>query len=201
VSESEWPPSSNEMPDLGDRYSDTLLLQYIATSGYESLTPELHSFTVNIARLGDKAVREYRYASACLTAFVDAPGVDSVAGHTFLLRATDHLENCIDAIRRAEGFLSSRGFQSVSTPDQRDVLRKLHSGVRRLRNAIQHAERDIDNGRVAEGEPVWPAATTYGVFFAGKLVVYAELAALIVHLWELASAGVSAAAREDESLV
>jgi len=112
-----------------------------------------------------------------------------------------HLENCIDAIRRAEGFLSSRGFQSVSTPDQRDVLRKLHSGVRLLRNAIQHAERDIDNGRVAEGEPVWPAATTYGVFFAGKLVVHAELAALIVHLWELASAGVSAAAREDESLV
>lgn len=65
-----WPPSRNRMPDLGKR-SDDLLLRYIVAPDRESVSPELHWLVVSLARLADKAVREYRAASERLTAFVE----------------------------------------------------------------------------------------------------------------------------------
>ena len=86
------------MPDLGEDYLDTLLWQYIAASG--SLDGEFHSLVGNLARLSDKAIREYREAREYLTAFLETTGgVESIEGHTRLLRATDQLESCIDAGR------------------------------------------------------------------------------------------------------
>ena len=149
---SAWPPTSNGMPHLGDDYPDTLLWQYFIAS--ESLDGDLHSLAVNLARLSDKAIREYRAASDDLTAFLDTPcGVERLEGHTRLLQATDHLENCIDAIRRAEGFFDTPAFKRVTTAENWEMLKDLHRDLRKIRNSIQHAEGRFAESRIPEGDP------------------------------------------------
>jgi hypothetical protein len=189
--ESAWPPTRNGMPDLGAEYPDTLLAQYIAAS--ESLEGDFHPLAANLARLADKAVREYRAASHCLTGFVETPsGVESIEGHTLLLRATDHVENCIDAVRRAEGFFATPAFKGVTTQDNREMLKTLHKGVHDIRNSIQHADERFAQGRILEGEPLFPAMTSDCVYFAGEYLVYGEIAARVIIVWEMGAAGVSA---------
>lgn len=189
--ESAWPPTSNGMPQLGNDYPDTLLWQYFTAS--ESLDGDVHSLAVNLARLSDKAIREYRAASDDLTAFLDTPGgVESLEGHTRLLRATDHLENCIDAIRRAEGFFNTSAFKSVTTTENREMLKELHRVVHNIRNSIQHAEERFDEGRIPEGEPLLPAMTSDCLYFAGEYIPYAEIAALAIVMWQLANVGIKA---------
>jgi hypothetical protein len=192
--DSAWPPTANGMPDLpADDYPDTLLWQYVQAREPGSLEGELHSLAVNLARLSDKAVREYRAARGCLTAYVETPArVESLEGHMLLLQATDHLENCLDAVRRAEGYLSTRAFAAVVTPTQQAMLGDLHKGVRGLRNSIQHAEERFAECRVPDGDPLFPAMTNDCVYFAGGHVFYAEVAALLIIVWLLASAGVDA---------
>ncbi len=127
---SAWPPTSNGMPDLGNDYPDTLLWQYFTAP--ESLDGDLHSLAVNLARLSDKAIREYRAANDDLTAFLGTPrGVERLQGHTRLLQATDHLENCIDAIRRAESFFNTLAFQRITTEENQEMLKELHRPYRR----------------------------------------------------------------------
>jgi len=194
--ESRWPPASNGMPDLGDDYPDTLLWQYIAAS--ESLGGGFHSLAVNLARLSDKAVREYREASNSLTAFLETPGgVQSIKGHTLLLRATDHMENCIDAIRRVEGFFRTPEFQAVAAAGHREMLTELHAGVRNIRNSMQHAEARFAEGRIQEGEPVFPAMTSDCLYFAGEYILHAEITALVITIWQLAYAGVWAVSSQE----
>jgi hypothetical protein len=189
--ESAWPPVSNGMPHLGDDFPDTLLWQYFTAS--ESLDGDLYSFAVNLARLSDKAIREYRAASDDLTAFLCTPrGVERMEGHTLLLRATDRLENCIDAIRRAEGFFDTSAFKRVTTAENIEMLKELHLGVRRIRNSIQHAEDRFREGRIPEGDPLFPAMTSDCVYFAGEYIPYAEIAALAIMVWHLASVGIKA---------
>ena|ERR1700683_347483 len=126
-----------------------LLWQYFSSP--ETLDGDLHSLVVNLARLADKAVREYRAASDDLTAFLRTRrGVERLKGHTRLLRATDHFENCIDAIRRAEGFFDTSTFKDVVTAENREMLKDLHRGVRKIRNSIQHAQERFAEGRILE---------------------------------------------------
>lgn len=180
------------MPDLSDDYPDTLLWQYIAASG--SLDGDFQSLAVNLARLSDKTVREYREARDGLNAFLETPGgVESVEGHTRLLRATDHVENCIDAIRRAEGFFETSAFKGVTTVENRKMLQELHLGARNVRNSIQHGAERFAEGRI-KGEPLFPAMTSDCLYFAGEYMPYAEIAALVITVWELANIGVRAAA-------
>ncbi len=188
---SAWPPVSNGMPDLGDDYPDTLFWQYFTAS--DSLDGDLHSLVVNLARLSDKAIREYRAASDDLTAFLDTPrGVERLEGHTRLLRATDHLENCIDAIRRAEGFFNTSAFKRVTATQHGEMLKDLHRGVHDIRNSIQHAEERFAEGRIPEGDPLFPAMTSDCLYFAGAYIPYAEIAALAMTVRQLASVGITA---------
>lgn len=169
--ETAWPPTLNGMPQLGDDYPDTLYWQYIAASGSPDggLDCGLHCFAVNLARLSDKAIREYRAARDELTAFLGTPrGVELLKGHTHLLRATDHLENCIDAIRRAEGFFKTAAFEDVTSAEDRKMLKDLHRGAHDIRNSIQHADERFAEGRIPEGDPLFPAMTSDCLYFAGE---------------------------------
>lgn len=179
------------MPHVGDDYVDTLLWQYFTAS--ESLDGDLHSLAVNLARLSDKAIWEYRAARDDLTVFLRTRrGVERLKGHTRLLRATGHLENCIDAIRRAESFFYTSAFKSVTTAENREMLQDLHRSVRKIRNSIQHAEERFAEGRIPEGDPLFPAMTSDCLYFAGEYIPYAEIAALAMIVWQLANVGIKA---------
>lgn len=124
-----------------------------------------------------------------------------ISTSTSLLRATDHLENCIDAVRRVESFFDAPAFERVTTSQNRAMLKELHSGVHRIRNSIQHADERLAQGRIPEGEPLFPAMTTDAVYFAGECLVYGEITALVMMVWELAAAGVKAVTDEPLDLL
>jgi hypothetical protein len=189
--DSAWPPTRNGMTPLPyDDFPDTLLAQYIAASG--SLEGQYHSLAVNLARLADKAASEYRAASTCLDAFLETQGVASIEGHTLLLRATSFLENCVDTVARGEKCCSIPAFEAMTAPAYQQTLKKLHRGVRDLRDSIQHADERITKGQITVGDPLFPAMTTDALYFAGEYVFYGEIASLVMHLWYLARAGVDA---------
>jgi hypothetical protein len=202
-------PTSNEMPPLGCR-PDNLFLQYtiaLAFEGSDSLSREGRWFLANVSRLADKAVREYDACRSALDAFLagglrapsplSAPDARSVESLTQLLRAADHLENCIDATRRATRFLDTAAFRAWTTQENRTMLADLASGVQRIRNSIQHAEERLEKGRIPDGEPVFVALRSEGAYFAGDFLPYADLAALVIVLWEIAAGLIGAAATSD----
>src|SRR4051794_3169673 len=65
----DW-PDRNGMPDLGD-CSPNLFLQFAVGAAFEDeLSRDQHWFSANLARLTDKAIREYTAASRCLDEFI-----------------------------------------------------------------------------------------------------------------------------------
>ena len=198
TAESSWPPAANGMPPLPyEDFPDTLLAQYIGSSG--SLEGDYDALVVNLARLADKAVSDYRAARDCLDAFLQTPGVETPEGHTLLLRATGLLENCIETIARAETHFSSAAFKAITTAEQQQMLKDLHQGVRDIRNSVQHPDERLVEGRIPEGEPLFPAMTTDCIYFAGEYLMHGEIASLAMSVWYLAAAGVEAAEQDVSS--
>jgi hypothetical protein len=195
------------MPELVDCEPD-LFLRFAITALDEGMSREQHWFTANLTRLTDKAIREYEAARNCLGSFISGraeaearPGWESatvpIEVLSQLLMAADHLENCVDALRRAESFLKTTFFVDVvraTGHDYPEFLTELHDGIRNLRNAIQHADEHLAKGRVGEGSPVFISVGSDAIRFAGETVLHSELAAVIVTLRQMALAAIDAAA-------
>ncbi len=96
----------------------------------------------------------------------------TVEGMQALLRAADHLENCIDAIRRAARFLHLKAFDELTGKLDWSAMHALLDEPKRLRDAIQHAEERLRDG---EGEPFFIAVSSDGVRFAGEALFYSDL--------------------------
>jgi hypothetical protein len=83
----------------------------------------------------------------------------------------------------------------MATPDQLEILKTVHEGVRAMRHSIQHAdERIVKEQRVPEGEPLFPAISNDGIYFAGDHLFHGELAGTVIQVWLVAAAGIEAGA-------
>jgi hypothetical protein len=186
-------PNRNGMPHLGD-CSPNLFLQFALAAAFDDqLTRDQHWFSANLARLTDKAIREYNAASTCLDEFI--AGRASAAARSGwesatvpipvlsqLLEAADHLENCVDTLRRMHLFLLTEffvGLVQATGHDYPEFLNELHETIRKLRNAIQHADERLAGGGGSEHQPVFIAVGSDAITFAGESVLYAEIAAVI----------------------
>jgi hypothetical protein len=189
----EW-PDRNGMPNLGD-CSPNLFLQFAVAATFEDqLSRDQHWFSANLARLTDKAIREYNGASTCLGAFIAGRAAAAARSSwesatvpipmlSQLLEAADHFENCVDALRRMHLFLRTDFFVGIiqaTGHDYPEFLDDLHETIRKLRNAIQHADEKLARGDVSENQPVFVAVGSDAITFAGESVLYAEMAAVIV---------------------
>src|SRR5436190_17224270 len=119
------------------------------------MTHEQKWTLANHARLTDKAVREYNAAKESLTAFTTAAnsasapspvrGSSSVPVEAVqeLMRATDHLENCVNAAKRAgryhRHFLSYAGYDGAG-------IDELFMPIKEFREKIEHMDRDLQEG-------------------------------------------------------
>jgi hypothetical protein len=211
IPQGQWPPTRNGMPDLG-KYSADRFFRYVFAVSFEDgewLMGPHRWLLANLARLTDKAVREYQEAGACLDAYVDArakagahEGDFFAAGMPIealgrLLRAADHLEDCIDAVRRAAGFLDTQIFKNSLTPEQHRNHMSRQKAVVDMRNHIQHAEERLERGVAGrEGDPMFIAVHSDGVYFAGETLSYGELAARIISLWLIVTAVLSPPSEE-----
>ena len=204
-------PAANGMPPI-DCSPDRFLTFMSAGSfeGDEWLTHDEHWLTANLARLTDKAIREYEAASDSLGTFVHARtesearppdpiirrGNMPIPALAALLTAADRIENCVDALRRIDLFMRSKPFaDSIAASGHTyppPYVDELHEGVRLIRNRIEHAEEVLAKGKVGPGEPLFVAVGADGISFAGQSILYAELVALIVTAWMMVSAVIEA---------
>jgi hypothetical protein len=181
-----FPPTRNDMPELDAACTDDLFVRCWFALSFERedwLTGDEKWTLVNQARLTDKAVREYRAARECLSAFVDArpatpapdrtPGAVSVEAIQQFMRAADHLETCVSTVKRA-----SRFFYHAVEFAGRDpaIFDEVFLPLKRLRDNIEHADRDLKE-RGIEGEPLFVVVLAESVYFYGVEVPYLSLKA------------------------
>lgn len=127
-------------------------------------------------RMMDKAILEYEAARATFTEWVTTP--NNVMSPLF--RTIDHLETCVDSLHRASVFAERlRHLQSAPAIDRvRLPQDRERDQIRRARDAIQHADKDILAGRT--GEPAGQSATLFPLQdrfeVGGEEVAYASLA-------------------------
>ncbi|MEH3141775.1 MAG: hypothetical protein PGN37_16670 [Mycobacterium kyogaense] len=119
---------------------------------------------VHLTRLVDKAIREYNAAREAGRLF----GVQKIEGGSldmvpYLLRACDHLENCVDATHRAVEALQALRAAGVGTrspePNAESVRR-----IQEIRHAVQHtSHRLIDTDSLNKKRRPFGPQDPYGI--------------------------------------
>jgi len=147
-----FPPQVSDMPDLSGLYSKNILpwILNITIRAQGSTTHPLVAYTAGYVRLVDKAVREYELSRHALEEFVDG-GAESLSPY---FRAADHLENCLNATRRAIRYARRiRRDPDGLRVEKHEVPMKGEEGrVAAFRNATEHAEQQLGDGTLQEGE-------------------------------------------------
>lgn len=112
----------------------------------------------NFIRLVDKAVNEYKLAREYLVAEIrqERGEGDGPAGITYIyfIGVTDHLENCVNATRRASALferLNGEGTISEIPRETRRLLSRLAREVVQLRHVIEHIDEKIHSGEADAG--------------------------------------------------
>lgn len=142
-------------------------------------------------RLVEKAVLEYQESRTKLVAFF----ADGTADHEY--RAQDHFESCVQSLHRAMeylehlrrfGYKRGDGTPFIPKPRELEVLRdSIRDQVRDMRDAVEHLDRDILEGRLGETVKVgihlgWERAS-----LGGLTLGYADVARWITQLHEYAA--------------
>lgn len=165
-----------------------------AGTGYPD--PKADSLLTMLVRMTDKSVLEYEQARACLTEYVDerllpSPGREGVFHVSPLIHACDHLENCVDSLKRAYRFAEAllrspvaRNLTKSDLPREADRVR-----VTRLRDRIQHNDEVILNGE--PGDPIGIRVHGDSVDMGDDSISYVELARWLERMSQLSAKLVS----------
>jgi hypothetical protein len=181
-----YPPTQNEMPDLS-ALDNKLTLNRTLNGWFRQAGLEDHqakALWINYIRLVDQLVWEYNVARQSLQKYVDKPN-DLIS----LYRCTAHMETCINTIRRAILF-ARRMRKHRNSPNIYKLTILSDSEGKRLidmRNAIEHLEGYIREGKIVEGQPFFLLMQNDRVELLGEEIYYSELANWIKQLHTLAN--------------
>lgn len=142
-------------------------------------------------RLVEKVVLEYQESRTNLVAFL----ATGTADHEY--RAQDHFESCVQSLHRAMeyleqlrrfGYKRSDGTPFIPKPRELQVLRdSTRTQVRHMRDAVEHLDKDILEGRLQETAKVgihlgWEKAS-----LSSLTLGYTDVARWITQLHEYAA--------------
>jgi hypothetical protein len=177
------------MPDLSALERSGLLVRFAFWNAVFDLPVRGHAPAANLkhlVRLIDKSVVEYEALRRSLVAYTGRAD-DGVPYAMVYLRASNHIETCINALhrairlaklmQRAAPWLSIRNEELPRTPDVKRV--------ENLRHAFEHTSAFLADGRIPEGDWVMPHIWPEGVEFVGDEIRFAELAAWLRRLHAL----------------
>ena len=147
-------PKECKMPDLSyeDEYPLPLigyLIIQLLSGGDKKLSPELGAYRRIFVRLVDHAWNEYYQAKNELIAEIKR---DKSA---FMMEFTNHIETCINAVRRLF-ILLKRINNEESSPMIPDHLKDIlnNKTIIDIRNTIEHLDERIQKGKIPKGRPI-----------------------------------------------
>jgi hypothetical protein len=153
-------------------------------------TPRGLQIADGYVRLVEKTLLEYESARKEMLSFMADGALDSY------LRAQDHFETCVQSLHRAiiyldrlrrMGLRRSDGTHFVPRPSELEVLNQgVIRQVRDIRDACEHLDEDIINGKILEDAEVavhlgWKCAS-----LADKDICYHDISRWIIQLHHFA---------------
>jgi len=190
-------PSECKMPDLSglDSHLMTRLLVQLMI-GEPGLSPKTKLYRRNFVRLVDKALREYHKARELILAQIaemnrPAEEMSRDGRLLFIIRFPDHIETCINAVRRLYKLLERIKAEKESPGLPREVRRQaetIERPVVDMRDAIEHIDDVIRGDELAPGKPVMATVSENGdaVVASNYQLKFEELATVLRKMHEIA---------------
>ena len=188
-------PSECKMPDLSglDPLMNRLLVQLLV--GEQGLSQKARLYRRNFIRLVDKAIREYQETREVILAQIAemnrSPKEMSRDGRSiYLLRFPDHIETCINAVRRLYKLLERIKAEEESPILPREVriqIEKMGMRLINVRDAMEHIDDIIRKDELGPGKPVMAAGSENwdAVVMANYELKFEELAMVLRKMHEI----------------
>ncbi|MHC4475288.1 MAG: hypothetical protein ACYTEL_06575 [Planctomycetota bacterium] len=182
------------IPDLSElRELSTLAAMNCIFRGAGPKDHQTYALTLNFIRLIELSIREYESARGMVARFA---ATTKSAGFNYMVTASGNFEVCVDALKRAVNHLKRiRAHPHAPAslirllPRNTKVLTgRVEGQVTDMRNAIQHLEKDILEGRVVHGQALALFPGDDGIELGGQKILYTDLSDWLRELHGRASA-------------
>lgn len=189
-------PSECKMPDLSglDYLMNRLIIQ--ENFGKPGLSQKTRSYRINFVRLVDRALEEYHEARKLILAQIAemnrSPKEMSRDGRIlYLLKFPDHIETCINAVRRLYKLLERINAEKESLGLPRELRRQVETEkgtIVKIRGAIEHVDELIQKDEIAVGKPIMAAGSENwdAVVVADEEIKFEDLAMVLRKMHEIA---------------
>lgn len=149
------------MPDISDLnlLKEPLLVILIGLND-KGLTKKLGLHRRNFIRLVDKAIIEYLDARQELVKEIKEEKrtlAGQNSGQVYRFAFIDHLENCVNAVRRLLGILERLKTDTTSNVfprETRKLLQSIGKDIIDVRDVIEHMDEKVQDDQIGANEPV-----------------------------------------------
>ena len=178
------------MPDLS--HLETLipyLMTSLMTAGGEKLTEKERLYVRVFVRLAEKAINDYKTTRKYVIAEVEemqrsTKEMMREGRQLYVFGFINHVENCLNAVRRLFSLLDSVKSESGGLSIDRSLRRRIethYEKVKNIRVAVEHIE-----SKIQEGETTGPVMLTISdddesVEIAGHSLRFEDLARVLEH--------------------
>jgi hypothetical protein len=192
-------PKECKMPDLSklERLQGTLILRVVFTQADAKVGRKAALFRRVFTRLMDKSITEYQEARTALDLQVQESKcprkeMQETGRIIYMFSFSDHMENCINSVRRLLRLLERINSDKDAPTIARDKKRFLSSqgkGLIDLRDAFEHMDERIQRDEIGHDEAIMVklGGSDDRVEIGSHQVTFLELAGIISKLYELAS--------------
>ena len=189
-------PSECKMPDLSglDPLTNRLLVQLLV--GERGLSQKTSLYRKNFIRLVDKALREYHETREVILAQIaemnrSAKEMSRDGRSIYLLTFPDHIETCINAVRRLYKLFWRIKAEKESPEFPRELrrqVRTIEKTIVKIRVAIEHMDELIVKGEIVAGKPIMAAGSENwdAVVVSNYELKFEELATVLRAMHEIA---------------
>jgi len=190
-------PSECKMPDLSGLDSPLigrLIVQLLV--GEHGISRKAGLYRRNFVRLVDKALGEYNEAREVILAEIaeanrPAEEMSKDGRRIYFPAFTDHIETCINAVRRLYKLLQrikSERESPVLPRELRRLVEKIEESIVDIRDAIEHMDERIQNDEIAPGKPIMATVNKNGdgVVVSKYEMKFEELAIVLKKMHEIA---------------
>lgn len=147
-------PQECKMPDLSDielSAVNTYLLSSLVGEN-KGVSEDFELYRRSLVRLIDKAIIEYNEVRNVIE-----QQIADKDGTIYIASIINHLENCINSTKRSFNFLDKIRRHKDAVPLDKIIVRYLRAHqntLRHIRDAVEHADDDIQNGKITKGKTI-----------------------------------------------